>query len=106
MSGIGRETRTIDVDDDNNDGTFVHATAKRAHFRLKNQQSWPSKVLKNHPVVLLVKHPKTWHRFHQCQLLCLIISLQIAIKMVTKMSFVVISMYIASIGYFTGFAVV
>jgi len=32
MCGIGRETRTIDVDDDNDDGTFVHASGRARAF--------------------------------------------------------------------------
>jgi hypothetical protein len=32
MCSIGRETRPIDVDDDNDDGTFVHASGKARAF--------------------------------------------------------------------------
>jgi hypothetical protein len=39
MCSIGRETRTIDVDDDNDDGTFVHASGRARAFCFKVSRS-------------------------------------------------------------------
>jgi hypothetical protein len=70
---------------------------KRQSARISGWRINSHGPVKNHPGLLLVKHPKTWH--HQCQLLSLqllrVISLQIAIQMATKMSFAVIAISIA-----------